>query len=225
MPDITFLDSLINSQVGATAIISSMFSSCILGMIIALIYKKTNQGFSYDSSFVFTLVMITMIVNAIMTTIGSNIALSLGLIGSLSIIRFRTAIKNTMDMGFLFWSIATGLAIGAHQYLIAVIVVIFVAAIILLFNKSKLFFKANTDYIVTINLNNSKDGEEIAKMLTAHQLKWQVKSSFFNKDGGEITYSIYSKKTLNIDKLLADINNCNFVKNVALLSPSTNLFI
>src|SRR3989338_4815325 len=162
MSDFAFLDSLSNPQINITTVIFSMLFSFILGMIIALVYKRTNQGFSYDSSFGFTLVMVTVIVNSIMLTIGSNIALSLGLIGSLSIIRFRAAIKNTMDMAFLFWCIAVGLAIGASQYPIAIIVIILVGAIILLFNKSRFFFKANTDYIVTVNLDNPKNGEEIA---------------------------------------------------------------
>jgi uncharacterized membrane protein YhiD involved in acid resistance len=220
-----FLDALSNPQIDLTTILWSLLLSFTLGVIIAFIYKKTNQGFSYDSSFGFTLVMITVIINSIMITIGTNIALSLGLIGSLSIIRFRTAIKNSMDMAFLFWCIAVGLAVGAFQYLTAIIVTIVVALVILAFNKSKFFFKANTDYVITVSLKSIKHGKEIAKMLSDNRLKWQMKSSFSDEENSEITYSIYSKKKLDINDLLSEISDLPFVTNVSLLSPETNLYI
>jgi uncharacterized membrane protein YhiD involved in acid resistance len=225
MNNLNFLDLIRNPQIDHNTVILSLILSFTLGVIIALTYKKTNQGFSYDSSFGFTLVMITVIINSIMITIGTNIALSLGLIGSLSIIRFRTAIKNSMDMAFLFWCIAVGLAVGAFQYLTAIIVTVIVALVILAFNKSKFFFKANTDYVITVSLKSIKYGNEIGKMLTDYKLKWKTKSSFSDEAGSEITYSVYSKRKLNITDLLSEINNSPFVTNVSLLSPETNLFI
>lgn len=225
MTDLNFLDSLSNAQITLTTIVFSLLFSFFLGIIIAFVYKRTNQGFSYDSSFCFTLVMITVIVNAIMITIGSNIALSLGLIGSLSIIRFRTAIKNSMDMAFLFWCIAVGLAVGAYQYPTAIAVTIMVTIAILSFNKSRFFFKTNTDYIITVNTNTTNSGKEIENILSERNLSWKMKSGFSNEDGSEITYSVYSNKKVDMDTVTKDINNLHTVKSVTLLSPETNLFI
>lgn len=225
MDTLDFLSTLSNPTVSLITITGALLSSFILGVIISLVYKKTNQGFAYDRSFGFTLVMITVIVNSIMITIGSNIALSLGLIGSLSIIRFRTAIKNSIDMAFLFWCISVGLAVGASQYPAAIAVTVIVGVIALLFHRYHVFFTANTDYILTVTVGAIIVAEKISAILTERKLRWEVKSSFSSGEGSEITYSIYSPVTVTMEPLLAQIQNLDAVKNVTLLTPGTNLFV
>lgn len=205
-------------------ILISLILAFILGLLISLVYKKTNIGFSYESSFGFTLIMITIIIAAIMITIGSNVALSLGLIGSLSIIRFRTAVKNTANMAFLFWGIAEGLAVGAGQYTIAVISLLVIGVIILFISKIKLFSKANVDYIMVVSLK-AEEEENISRILSGSGLRWEIKSRFINKSGGEITYSVYSRKAADLNGAISKINGLDSVESVSLLSPETNLFV
>jgi uncharacterized membrane protein YhiD involved in acid resistance len=222
---LTFFNSLNQMAIGWDKVAICLASAFALGLLISLFYKITNTGFSYESSFGFTLIMITIIIAAIMITIGSNVALSLGLIGSLSIIRFRTAVKNTVNMAFLFWGIAEGLAAGAGQYVTAVVLLIILGVIVFIISKIRLFSKANTDYIMVVALNYESDSENISNILRDVGLRWEIKSRFINKGGSEITYSIYSRKVVNINDAISKINKLGSVESVSLLSPETNLFV
>lgn len=225
MDNLSFFDSLGTTAISWEQVLVSLILAFVLGLLISLVYKKTNIGFSYESSFGFTLIMITVIISAIMLTIGSNVALSLGLIGSLSIIRFRTAVKNTANMAFLFWGIAEGLAVGAGQYAIAIISLVVIGAIIFVIGKTKLFSKANIDYIMVVALRPGAEDKNISVVLDNAGLRWEIKSRMANKDGGEVTYSIYSKKSVSIEGLVNKINQFDSVESVSLLSPETNLFV
>ena len=114
----------------------------VIGLLIVAIYRITHRGLTYDPSFLVTLVLTPGIVGVVMLLIGSNIALSLGLVGALSIIRIRTVIKDSRDMVFLFWAIAVGLGSGTMNWTVGFITSGFLAVVILLlsylqFGKSK----------------------------------------------------------------------------------------
>ena len=96
-----------------------------LGLFIFLVYKKTFNGVMYSSSFGVTLIALTMITTVVILAVTSNVVLSLGMVGALSIVRFRTAIKEPLDIAFLFWSIAVGICCGAHMAEIAIILSLF----------------------------------------------------------------------------------------------------
>ena len=102
-----------------------------LGMFIFLVYKKTYQGVMYSSSFGVTLVALTMITTLVILAVTSNVVLSLGMVGALSIVRFRTAIKDPMDLVFLFWSISIGIICGAGLYEVALLTCLVVTILIL----------------------------------------------------------------------------------------------
>ena len=108
-----------------------------LGMFIFLVYKKTYQGVMYSSSFGVTLVALTMITTLVILAVTSNVVLSLGMVGALSIVRFRTAIKEPLDLAFLFWSIAAGIVLAAGFIPLAVIGSAIIGVILLLFVNRK----------------------------------------------------------------------------------------
>lgn len=221
----TLLNMYVTSNTEVQSVLLALLLSFVLGTIIALIYKHTNKGFSYESSFAFTLIMIAMIITAIMITIGSNVALSLGLIGSLSIIRFRTAIKNSIDMAYLFWIIAVGLASGAQNFPVAVATTLFIGGIVFVMNRWGGFFHVNTDYILVVQVKSKHDGTSIPAIFADHHLAWKLKSSFVNKEGSELTYSIFSKRKEDADEILREVNSLSSVHGASLLSPDTNLYI
>jgi len=221
----TLFDLSLTTDIPLQTVVSAFLLSFILGMVVAIVYRHTNRGFSYESSFAFTLVMIAVIVTAIMITIGSNIALSLGLIGSLSIIRFRTAIKNSIDMAFLFWAIAIGLAAGAQNYPVAFITTIFMGGIVYFLGKWGGFLNVNTDYILVVQAGSKGSQDEVTRLMDEKNLSWKLKSSFVNKDGSEYTYSIYSRRNVEIDTIISQMNKLKSVEGVTLLSPETNLYI
>ena len=103
-----------------------------LGMFIFLVYKKTCQGVLYSSSFGTTLVALTMIPTVVILAVTSNVVLSLGMVGALSIVRFRTAIKDPMDLVFLFWSISVGIICGAGLFEVALLTCLVVTVLVLI---------------------------------------------------------------------------------------------
>ena len=217
------------SNITLATVLFSLVMAFILGVVISYVYRKTNRGFSYETSFSFTLVMVTIIVTTIMITIGSNIALSLGLIGSLSIIRFRSVVKNTADMAYLFWAIASGLAIGAESYNVALGGVILIALVVLLLTKTKFLNDTNVDYILVINFlptSEQNKTNQISGILNKNNLSWEIKSRHIsNNKAEEVTYSIHSNKKEIMDKTIDEVKILDGLAEVSVLSPESNLYI
>ena len=109
----------------------------LLGLFIFFVYKKSYSGVMYSASFGVTLVALSLITTLLIMTVVSNIVLSLGMVGALSIVRFRTAIKEPMDIAFLFWSIAVGIVLAAGLIPLAVFGSIFIGAVLVAFSKKK----------------------------------------------------------------------------------------
>ena len=110
-----------NASVSVTQVCLSLAMAVVLGMLLYFVYRKTYRGTVYSKDFNLTLLLVAIITTLVMQAIGSNLALSLGMVGSLSIIRFRTAVKEPRDIAFLFWAIAIGLTCGSEMYLIGLL--------------------------------------------------------------------------------------------------------
>ena len=108
-----------SGMITAATVLLNMTVTLILALFVFWIYQKTYQGVMYSRGFNITLVLVTLVTAMVMMVIGSNLALSLGMVGALSIVRFRSAMKDPRDVGFLFWGISAGLAAGTGSYLIA----------------------------------------------------------------------------------------------------------
>ena len=106
-----------------------MAVAIVLGLVIFIVYKKTFKGVMYSSSFNMSLLLMTVITSVIIMTISSNVVLSLGMVGALSIIRFRTVIKDPIDIMYLFWAISIGIIVGAGQYIFAAICVVVIGVL------------------------------------------------------------------------------------------------
>ena len=219
----------LNDELTTTMIMIGLSISFIHGFIISKIYLKTYSGFSFDKTFSFTLILLTVIVSLVMMVISTNIALSLGLLGSLSIIRFRTVIKDSRDMAFLFWAIAMGLTVGAKYFYLSFIIVLIIAVIIVLVEKFNINKIKNTDFILIVNHDSlNKDvGNKVEEILNKYDLKFNVKSSYsdIKNKNFEITYNITLKDDKNIitnaESAIADIKSVN---NVSLLGPESNIY-
>ena len=132
------------------------FSAFLISLLIFVSYKITHSGPVYSSRFNVTLIMLTLITTIIMSVIGNNIALSLGMVGALSIVRFRTAIKDPRDTAYIFWTIAVGICCGVSDYLIAGIGSVFVFFFLILFG-----FMKNDERIILIIQGTSLADTEI----------------------------------------------------------------
>ena len=149
-----------------------------VGMFIFLIYKKTYAGVMYSSSFGVTLVALTMITTLVILAVTSNVVLSLGMVGALSIVRFRTAIKEPLDIAFLFWSIAAGIVLAAGLIPLAVCGSLIIGVILLLFVNRKSHLNP---YIVVIQCDGSESERKALAYLAENTHKCVVKSKTAQK--------------------------------------------
>lgn len=174
-----------------------------LGMFIFLVYKKTYNGVMYSSSFGVTLVALTMITTTLILAVTSNVVLSLGMVGALSIVRFRTAIKEPLDIAFLFWSIAVGIILAAGLIPLAVAGSVIIGVILLVFVNKK--SHANP-YIVVVQCDGHDCEMNVKKLLEEKTDKCVIKSKTAQKGMLE----------LNMEIRLKD-DNTDFVNTLAAL--------
>ncbi len=161
-----------------------------IGMFIFLVYKKTYQGVMYSSSFGTTLIALTMITTVVILAVTSNVVLSLGMVGALSIVRFRTAIKEPLDIAFLFWSIAVGIVLAAGMVPLAVVGSVFIGIILLVFVNKKSYCNP---YIVVLSCTDSTAEKNAMTFLEKQVQKCVVKSKTAQKDMIELNLEIRMK--------------------------------
>ena len=164
--------------------------SFILGLFIFLIYKKTYQGVMYSDSFGVSLIAMAMITSLVIIAVTSNVVLSLGMVGALSIVRFRTAIKEPMDIAFLFWAIAVGIVLGAGLIPLAVIGSVIIGIIILIFSTRK---TGDIPYILVISCEREETEAALKELIESEAKKSLLKSKAVNGAGVELTYEVRIK--------------------------------
>ncbi len=158
-----------------------------VGLFIFFVYKKTYAGVMYSSSFGVTLVALTMITTLVILAVTSNIVLSLGMVGALSIVRFRTAIKEPMDIAFLFWSIAVGIVLAAGLIPLAVFGSVIIGIVLLVFANQK----DNTNpYIVVLALDGNDAEKAATEYLAQNTKKCIVKSKTARKGNVEVNLEV-----------------------------------
>ena len=214
MDQVTFADvlqkSFIAMSMGSTDRITTLnilinlsMSFCI-GMFIFFIYKKTYQGVLYQRSFNISLVLASAVTSMIIMTISGNLVLSLGMVGALSIVRFRTPVKDSMDLIFLFWAISAGIANGVGYYNISIVGSIMIAIFMLILTMSS---KGGCDtFLLVIQLSDGSKEEGILNEIRQQTEKLSIKSKTVSISGTEITLEAKLKgdQTEFMNKLQAD---------------------
>jgi uncharacterized membrane protein YhiD involved in acid resistance len=156
--DTSELEILLNALNDATQtfktqdVLLTIILSFVLTLLIAWTYRATHQGTSYSQTFVQTLIIVAMVVGVVMLIVGSNIARAFTLVGALSIVRFRNAVKETRDVGFIFFAMAIGMACGTRFYLLAIIATVTICLLIWIMVRQNMFAKEVTEQILKIRL-------------------------------------------------------------------------
>ena len=161
-----------------------------LGVFIFLVYKKTFSGVMYSSSFGVTLIALTMITTLVILAVTSNVVLSLGMVGALSIVRFRTAIKEPLDIAFLFWSIAVGIVLAAGLIPLAVIGSVVIGLVLLVFVNRK---SHNDPYIIVIQCDGRDSEQAVHGFLEQQVLRCVTKSKTVQRGAVELNMEIRLK--------------------------------
>lgn len=144
-----------------------------IGLFIYFVYKKTYKGVMYSRTFSISLIALTMIITLMILAVTSNVVLSLGMVGALSIVRFRSAIKDPMDIAYLFWSIAVGIVLGAGLIPLAVFGSLFIGIILVLFvNRNS----TDNPYILVVNCEDDKAESNVMNIIKDKVRKYVVKS-------------------------------------------------
>ena len=163
----------------------------LLGLFIFLIYKKSYSGVMYSPSFGVTLIALALITTLLILAVSSNVVLSLGMVGALSIVRFRTAIKEPMDIAFLFWAIAVGIVLAAGLIPLAVFGSIFIGVVLFAFSRKK---TADFPYILVVHCENSEIEEQARIFVKSQVRRLNLKSKSVDNGCVELNYEVRLKE-------------------------------
>lgn len=203
MTSISFLDMFI-----------AMILSFAVGLFIMQVYKKTFKGVMYSSTFAMSLLALTLITTLIILGVTSNVVLSLGMVGALSIVRFRSAIKEPMDIAFLFWSISEGIVLGAGLIPLAILGAVFIGIVMVLFANKK---TTDNPYILVVNCKNDISENSVLNILSKNVNKYCVKSKTISPSNGiEMTIEVKLKNITT--SFVNEVSKIDGVSNAVLVS-------
>ncbi|MSS10196.1 DUF4956 domain-containing protein [Clostridium sp. WB02_MRS01] len=201
-------------------ILAALGISFVIGLFIFMVYKKTYIGVMYSSSFGITLIAMDLITTLVILAVSSNLITSLGMVGALSIVRFRTVVKEPLDLVYLFWSITTGIIVGAGLIPLAVIGSIAIGCVLFVFVNRK---TTDTPYVVVINCDDENAETQSTSMLNNHTKKHLVKSKNVSKNGIELTVEVRLKDSSV--KFINDLLTINGVSNAVLVSYNGDYYM
>ncbi len=198
-----FGPTVLISQITSYDLIIALTSSTVLTLIVAKLYMVTHGGYSYSKSFLHTIVLVGVTVTLIMVVIGSDIARAFALVGAMSIVRFRTPVKDSRDLVFIFAAIAIGMACGTQFHVFAVIFTLFIAALLLAFHYGRFGELSSKGYVVKLRIDSS-DREQVAALCGEMCRRYSIVS--VNRSNGadveDVIYELELKRGVTYKDLL-----------------------
>lgn len=202
------------TALSVTDMLIGIVLSFLIGMFIFFVYKKTFNGVLYSANFGLSLIGMCMIATVLIMAVSSNVVLSLGMVGALSIVRFRTAIKEPMDILFLFWAISTGIILATGMIPLAVFGSVAIGAVLLIFaNKNG----KDHPYLLIVNMKDSETEKDVMKIVSENTEKNIIKSKTFSKNGNaELTIEVQLRESES--GFVKSISNLEDIENVVMVS-------
>ena len=201
-----------NATLTPAKVAVAMFFALLVGLLIAFVYKRCYRGVLYSPSFGLTLIMMTLVTTPVVMCIGSNVALSMGMVGALSIVRFRTAVKDPLDTAYMFWALTMGIVLGADLYLIAFVVAGIISAI--LFLMSILQFSSPNAYLLVLHYDEDVEYEITQQLRRAVKFR-RLRSKTVTRGGAEMTYEVRLDNKQDLVALMLDIEGVHDATLVA----------
>jgi uncharacterized membrane protein YhiD involved in acid resistance len=198
------------SNLSIIEIFSALLFSLFCGLIIAWTYRSTFQGVLFQHSYLVSLVLASIITSSVIMVISGNLVLSLGMVGALSIVRFRSAIKDPLDIIFMFWAITVGIANGIGMIKVSLVSTILISIACFILYRIP---KAIEPHVLVIKFNNAKL-DEIFKVVKKNSINNKIISNISNSNSGELVYKLRPK---NNDNLLNEIKSIEGVNEASLL--------
>ena len=185
-------------------IIATMVLALVLGCAIAWVYRRNYRGVMFSGNFTLTLIIMTLITAPVVLCIKNSVALSMGMVGALSIVRFRTAVKDPLDTAYMFWALTTGILLGAGQFLLTVVAMVLIA--IMMTVLVNIQSKGVNSYLLVIRASAEAE-RSIAQLVSGIRIQ-KLKSKTVNGSSVEMTYEV------RVDKPDALLNRLNSVPGV-----------
>lgn len=201
-------------------IVVALLVSFSIGLFVYLIYVKTYKGVMHSSSFGISLIAMNLITTLVILTVSSNLIASLGMVGALSIVRFRTAVKEPLDLVYMFWSITVGIIVGVGLILLAVIGSLVIGLILFIFVNRK---KNDTPYVVVISCEDDSVETNAVAVLKAQTKKYVVKAKTVSKTGVELTVEVRLLESSS--RFVNDLMSVKGVKNATMVSYNGDYYM
>ena len=206
-----FWTAQFSSFTPATVLLTLAFA-LITGVLISLVYKITYRGVLYSPQFSMVLIMLTLVTAPVVMAIGSNVALSMGMVGALSIVRFRTAVKDPLDTAYMFWAITMGILLGAKQYAIALVVAVGIGVILIFL--SYVHFRHPNAYLLVIHYDEGAEPDIEAELRRGTHFR-RMRSKTVTRGGAEMTVEIRLDNRSDIVGHMLDIKGVHDATLVA----------
>lgn len=200
-----------------SVVLFNLILAFILSWFVGWIYVRTHRGLSYSQSFVFSLVLVAVITASIIMAIQSSIVAALGLLGVFSFIRFRTILKETKDVVYIFLALAIGLSVGISSYTIAFAATLICAAVILILTKYNFAAGANSKYIVNLVTAGLLNDERLKEILSGHTKSHNILHARLIGDN-EYEYTIAVETKSGINDLIGKINSQSYIRRLDVIS-------
>ena len=214
----------VSANYGATQVAFNIFFSFILSSLVAFVYQLTHKGYSYSKTFVTSLVLISLVVSVIMMVIGNSLARAFALLGSFSIIRFRTAVKDTKDIAFVFLALVVGMAIGTNNYTIGLIGTVLILIVVMILDRFNLVGAEKSEYTLSVFTKGSKSDIDWKKLDNYVRSKRLL--SISSRDSGKISEHLYAvdfKKNVDVDKFVKQISSFANIDKINIFSAKEEL--
>ena len=209
-------------------IIFNLIISFFYGLLISFVYKKTHKGMSYSQSFMITNIFLSVIVCMVIMTVGNSISRAFALVGALSIIRFRTVIKDTKDIVYIFWSLAAGMACGTGSYFIALVSALIITIVAFILYKTNYGSIYKSEFILQFRYFKSDESEreasyikKLSEYCSMHNLLNSEPSS--DKKSIKLTYDIILKEDVDSNKFVLEIANCLGVNEASIVAAQNDI--
>lgn len=199
----SFLKQFGATDISPSTIITVLIITAILGIYIFFVYRAMSKRSFYSKSFAVTLVIVSLITSLIILAIQSSVVISLGMVGALSIVRFRTAIKDPLDIAFIFWSISVGIICGAHLYSVAIIGSVFVTIVMILI---QLLPNVKPALLLIVNASSNVSIKDLENLISKNTTYYKIKSRNITTSELDIIAEIRTKDEQEFIKQLSEFN-------------------
>lgn len=218
--------SAVGGDISVWQTLSALLLSFFLSLVLAFVYRQTHRGVSYSVSFVHSMILMAVTVSLIMIVIGSNVARAFSLVGALSIIRFRTAIKEPRDVAFLFATMAIGMSAGTGFYDLAVLFTLFIAPAVYFLYRFQIGAQPTSEVLLKVQIAGDQDHRTLFQEAFYKHLSQHSLLSIETIQGGaalELVYSIHLKSAGAEAELMEALRGVNGNRKVVLLSGAQNI--